>query len=150
MMKNKTVASKTEPTAKDFKKQVLSKSSSSLPAPVASKKKPSAKDFKKEVLSKTPSSKVPVASKQEPDEPKKVSKEKPGRPLEMQGVKSSNVDAIGYRARKRALYVRFKDGSTYVYHGVPKDEFLALANAGSKGKYLHYSIKDSYDYDRIS
>lgn len=140
-------------SAKDFRKEVLSGSPKS------------AADFRKQVLSGSakflpeaskiePAKKVSSRSKKEPpqdeeeDEPK--SSKSSGRPVKMEGVKSSNVESIGYRARARELYVRFKDGAVYVYHGVPKDEFLAFANAGSKGKYLHYSIKESYDYDRIS
>jgi hypothetical protein len=68
----------------------------------------------------------------------------------MRGVKSTNVAAVGYLARKKWLYVRFKDNALYVYYSVPKEEFVALASAGSKGKYLFYSIKDEYDYDRIA
>lgn len=73
-----------------------------------------------------------------------------GKPVTMRGVKSTNVAQIGYLARKRWLYVRFLDGALYVYYSVPKEEFVALSSAGSKGKYLHFSIKDEYEYDRIS
>lgn len=73
-----------------------------------------------------------------------------GKPVEMRGVKSTNVAAIGYLARKKWLYIRYRGGATYVYYSVPKEEYLAFISAGSKGKYMHYSIKDSYDYDRIS
>lgn len=72
-----------------------------------------------------------------------------GKPVEMQPVSSSNLAAVGYVARQKWLYVRFRDGSTYVYYSVPKDEFVGLISAGSKGKYLHYSIMDEYSYDRI-
>lgn len=73
-----------------------------------------------------------------------------GRPVEMRGVRSTNVAAIGYLASKKWLYVRFKNNSTYVYYSVPKDEFVAFASASSKGEYHYWSIRDSYDYDRIS
>lgn len=136
----KEVLSGSPKTAADFRKQVLSGSAKFLP----------------EASKIEPAKKVSARSKKEPpqdeeeDEPKSSKSSGSGRPVKMEGVKSSNVASIGYRARAKELYVRFKDGAVYVYHGVPKDEFLAFANAGSKGKFLHYSIKDSYDYDRIS
>lgn len=77
-------------------------------------------------------------------------KEQSGKPVEMHSVSSSNVDAVGYLAKKKWLYIRFKGGATYVYYSVPRDEFVALYNSGSKGKYVYWSIRDSYDYDRVA
>ena len=52
-------------------------------------------------------------------------------------VNSSNIAAIGYDSASQEVYVRFLDGSLYVYRGVP--EFL----------YEEFKAASSYDSFRI-
>ncbi len=69
--------------------------------------------------------------------------------VEMIPVASSNVDSIGYDENLQTLYIRFLNGSTYIYKGVPIMEFEGLKNASSVGSYLHRNIKNLYPYERI-
>ena len=66
--------------------------------------------------------------------------------MKMIKVVSSNVVAVGYE--KNNLYVDYKSGS-YVYYDVPKEIYVGLLAADSKGKYMWAKVKGRYDYDRL-
>jgi hypothetical protein len=68
---------------------------------------------------------------------------------EMIQVSSSNIDSIGYDEQNEQVYVRFLNGSLYVYKGVPMHEFENLRDAPSLGSYLHRNYKNVYPYERI-
>ena len=46
--------------------------------------------------------------------------------------------------------VRFTDGSAYAYDLVPKNTYLGLLQASSKGRYFTFWIKKRYRYSRLS
>ncbi|MEN6349882.1 MAG: KTSC domain-containing protein [Syntrophomonas sp.] len=69
--------------------------------------------------------------------------------LDMKQVSSSNVDSLGYDEQNKIAYVRFLNGSLYIYKDVPQHEFDALFNAPSIGSYLHRNFKNVYPYERI-
>jgi len=69
--------------------------------------------------------------------------------VEMIPVSSSNVDSIGYDSQNQIVYVRFLNGTLYIYKGVPNHEFDGLLNAPSVGSYLHRNYKNVYPYERI-
>lgn len=64
-------------------------------------------------------------------------------------VSSSNIAEVGYDETDQFVYVRFLDGSLYVYKGVNQMEFDGLLNAPSVGSYLHRNFKNVYPYERI-
>jgi len=66
---------------------------------------------------------------------------------EMIQVSSSNISAVGYE--NEIVYVRFLNGSTYMYKGVPDFEFENLKNAPSVGSYFNRNFKNVYPYERI-
>ncbi|MES2557747.1 MAG: KTSC domain-containing protein [Bacteroidota bacterium] len=68
---------------------------------------------------------------------------------EMIPVSSSNIESIGYDEQNEQVYVRFLNGSLYIYKGVPKHEFENLRDAPSLGSYLHRNYKNIYPYERI-
>lgn len=68
---------------------------------------------------------------------------------EMIPVNSSNIESIGYDEKNEQVYVRFLNGSLYVYKGVPLHEFENLREAPSLGSYLHRNYKNVYPYERI-
>lgn len=68
---------------------------------------------------------------------------------EMIPVSSSNIESIGYDKQNEQVYVRFLNGSLYVYKGVPLHEFVNLRDAPSLGSYLHRNYKNVYPYERI-
>lgn len=53
---------------------------------------------------------------------------------EMKPVSSTNVAAIGYDAAAAIFRVRFKDGRTYAYQGVPQDVADGIFEAKSVGR----------------
>lgn len=69
--------------------------------------------------------------------------------VEMIPVSSSNIESIGYDEQNEQVYVRFLNGSLYVYKGVPLHEFENLRDAPSLGSYLHRNYKNVYPYERI-
>ena len=68
---------------------------------------------------------------------------------EMHPVSSSNVAEIGYGEDNQIVYVRFLNGTVYIYKGVPKFDYEGLFNAPSIGSYLHRNFKNVYPYERI-
>jgi len=64
-------------------------------------------------------------------------------------VESSNVESVGYDEASETVYVRYLNGTLYIYKGVPKWEFENLKDAPSIGSYLHRNYKNVYPYERI-
>lgn len=67
----------------------------------------------------------------------------------MQSVSSSNVAELGYDSENQIVYVRFLNGSLYIYKNVPQNEFDGLLNAPSIGSYFNRNYKNFYPYERI-
>ncbi len=67
----------------------------------------------------------------------------------MQQVSSSNVAEIGYDEANQIVYIRFLNGTMYIYKGVAQNEYDGLLNAPSIGSYLHRNLKGLYPYERI-
>lgn len=67
--------------------------------------------------------------------------------VKMINISSSNIDSVGYDERLKKLYIEFSSG-TYMYHDVPKDIYEDLMSAPSKGKFVHKSIRGTYDYSK--
>jgi hypothetical protein len=68
---------------------------------------------------------------------------------EMLPVSSSNIDSIGYNEANQEVYVRFLNGTLYIYKGVPLHEFENFRDAPSQGSFLHRNFKNVYPYERI-
>jgi hypothetical protein len=68
---------------------------------------------------------------------------------EMIPVSSSTIESIGYDDSNQQVYIRFLNGSVYIYTGVPIHEFESLRDASSLGSYLHRSFKNVFPYERI-
>lgn len=66
----------------------------------------------------------------------------------MTPVESSNLESVGHDGTN--LFVRFKNGSVYVYFHVPEALYQELLVADSKGKYLGKHIKGTFQYERIA
>ena len=64
-------------------------------------------------------------------------------------VVSSNIESIGYDESSEQVFVRFLNGGTYAYKGVPKHEFENLLYATSLGSYIHRNYKNVYPYERV-
>lgn len=68
--------------------------------------------------------------------------------MNMTNVESSNVLAVGYD--NGTLEVHFHSGGKYQYFDVPASVYENFLNADSKGKFLHYNIKNKYRYRRLN
>lgn len=68
---------------------------------------------------------------------------------DMISVNSSNIDSVGYDEDSQHAYVKFHDGGTYIYKGVPIHEFENLRDAPSVGSYLNRNFKNVYPYEKI-
>ena len=66
--------------------------------------------------------------------------------IQMNPVKSSNVEAVGYDAARSILHVHFKGGAHYSYEGVPPHLHTSLHAAESIGKYVHEEIKGKFKH----
>ncbi|GAB1576225.1 MULTISPECIES: KTSC domain-containing protein [Alcaligenaceae] len=64
-------------------------------------------------------------------------------------VASSTIIAIGYDEPSQTLEVEFKTGAVYQYYNVTQALFEQLMQAGSKGQFLAYQIKNAYPYSRV-
>lgn len=62
-------------------------------------------------------------------------------------VISSNIQSLGYSLG--ALFVKFNNGSTYKYKGVPFSVYRELESAESVGKTLNAKVKGVYEYERL-
>jgi hypothetical protein len=74
---------------------------------------------------------------------------KGGNPMERTPVSSSNIGAIGYEAETQILEIEFINGRVYQYSGVSIDEYEAMMNADSKGKYFNANIKNRYPFTKL-
>ena len=70
-------------------------------------------------------------------------------PEEWASVESTNIDAVRYDFSQEQLFVRFKNGKTYVYDNVPQDEAEGLYHASSPGSYLRDNIIGTYTSIRM-
>ena len=68
---------------------------------------------------------------------------------DMISVSSSNIESVGYEEETQEVYVKFLNGSTYKYLGVPINVYNALLTAPSVGQYLNKNIKPLYNFERV-
>lgn len=64
-------------------------------------------------------------------------------------IKSSNIKASEYDAKKKDLLITFKNDSQYVYKGVHEADYLRFEIAESNGKVLNSIIKKNYPFEKV-
>lgn len=64
--------------------------------------------------------------------------------MQMIGMSSSAIVAVGYDPHTRRMKITFAQGHTYDFCGVPQHVFDGLIRAASKGSYYNDHIKDRY------
>lgn len=62
---------------------------------------------------------------------------------------SSNVAACAYDPDKQELYVRFRSGATYAYHGAEQSLHDDLVASSSPGSFVRGPLA-AYDYSRTA
>lgn len=65
-------------------------------------------------------------------------------------VNSTNLMSVGYDAQTQELFIRFRNGSLYVYANVPQHVYEGLMSAPSHGQYHAAHIKNAFRYKRLS
>ena len=69
--------------------------------------------------------------------------------MNRESVASSNVAAVGYDEPSQTLEVEYTNGAVYQYYNVTQAVFEQFMQAGSKGQFLAYQIKNTYPYSRV-
>ena len=69
--------------------------------------------------------------------------------MDMVPMDSTSIAAAGYDACDKVLRIRFVNGRTYDYRGVPPHVFAAFEAADSKGRFVNFDIKPHYPYQRL-
>lgn len=65
--------------------------------------------------------------------------------FQMQPVKSSQIESIGYDAAAKKMAIVFKrGGALYHYDGVPQEVFDGLMSAESKGSHFGKHIRHQF------
>lgn len=64
--------------------------------------------------------------------------------IDMLGVQSSLISAIGHDPDSRTLRIEFKDGSVWDYAEVDAEKFNQLRDAESAGRFFHAEIKKQH------
>jgi hypothetical protein len=59
---------------------------------------------------------------------------------------SSSIAAFAYETEGQLLFIRFSNGRTYRYAGVPSSVFTALSRADSKGTFFNAHVQGRYPY----
>lgn len=80
------------------------------------------------------------------------------KPIPLQSVSSSQINAIGHDAETNTLAVQFKNwkgevGSTYHYSNFSAEDFAAFNGAESKGKHFGKNIKpfvEKFPYTKVA
>lgn len=67
----------------------------------------------------------------------------------MTEVESTNIAAVGHDGHD-CLYLRFHNGGTYKYTGVPPHLATEMAKAESIGKFFHAFINNKYPYEKVA
>lgn len=72
------------------------------------------------------------------------------KPITLNPVESSNIEAIGYDAASQRMGVRFKRGAEYHYEGVPPKVAESILTAKSVGSAVHANlVKGEFKYARV-
>ena len=64
-------------------------------------------------------------------------------------VESSNVQAIGYDAHTKCLFVQFKKSGLYQYENVPEAVYHSFLAAPSKGQFVWQRLRGHYSHTKI-
>ena len=69
--------------------------------------------------------------------------------MQRESVNSSNLASVGYDEKTQILEIEFNHGGVYEYYDVPKEEYKALMNADSHGKYFSANIRNDYNCKKL-
>jgi hypothetical protein len=64
-------------------------------------------------------------------------------------VDSEAISDIGYDEGRAKLFVRFHDGDSYVYVGVPGEVHRSFMDSESKGQFFACEIRDRFPFNKL-
>jgi hypothetical protein len=64
-------------------------------------------------------------------------------------VQSTVITSIRYDHRTRALDITFTSGEAYRYSNVPRDIYVALLDAESKGEFFNDHVKGVFPFAKV-
>lgn len=70
--------------------------------------------------------------------------------MNLQSVKSSNLQAVGYDKASKTMRVLFQEGSMYDYFNVPEKVHDALMEADSLGSFFQQNIIGRYRFEKLN
>jgi len=75
----------------------------------------------------------------------------PGMPEQPQAVlmESTAIRRFKYNIEKEVLRIWWVEGGVYDYYNVPESVVLDLSQAQSKGRFVYYNIRTTYNYARV-
>ena len=59
-------------------------------------------------------------------------------------VKSSHIKSVAHDPEQQVLEIKFMDGSTHEYHGVPAEVHKAMVASKSVGQFFNSKVKHGY------
>lgn len=74
----------------------------------------------------------------------------PRRPVRSGGMPSSVIRHYVYDAARRVLDVTFVSGRRYLYHDVPPEIAIGIADASSRGRYFNARIRDAFAFTEVA
>lgn len=69
--------------------------------------------------------------------------------MQMQQVKSTQIESVGYDVAKKKLRVKFQRGAMYEYSDVPAETYTQFTAAESAGKFFGAQIKGKFPFERL-
>lgn len=60
-------------------------------------------------------------------------------------LNSACIESAVYHTKLNDLFISFRDGATYRYHGVPHKDFVNLQRSISAGTYFNDNIKECFE-----
>jgi hypothetical protein len=70
--------------------------------------------------------------------------------MKLEPLESEMLVAAGYDEESYSLLAVFRTGETYRYKNVPLFVYEGLANADSKGRFMHKYILNRYEHERVT
>jgi hypothetical protein len=70
--------------------------------------------------------------------------------MDWQPFESKLLTAAAYDASRHTLYLRFRSGEVYRYFEFPDEQYQALLDAESRGRYFLSHIRNQFRYQRLA
>ena len=64
--------------------------------------------------------------------------------INMVRISSAMIHSVGYHAEAKILQIVFRNNSMFQYFNVPKNVYMDMIAANSKGNYFSVCVKDAF------